>query len=204
MFIELIGVPGCGKSTYVENYLKENDATNILLNELYSESRIKQNFNKLKLMMYFIKRYPLVYAKLMPYFMKIKFVSVTKKIKMLLYLFSVLGAIQKRKYVSNDVIVDEGMNQVIWGILYNSGDSEKEVMDLHRQLMPYFGDKIIWLEVEKEEIKRRLGDRQGQGGAELKNDILDDESKLEEAYRFIILICDALKNNGMEERIEKV
>lgn len=206
MVLELMGVPGCGKSTYAVNYLCEHNAVNIMDIYLYSQSRVVQNINKIKLVWYMLFYHSAEFNRLLKCFLNVRFVSKTKQLKMMLYLYSVLGVIQKgkRKSDGRDIIIDEGINQVIWGILYNSRESEVEVLELHKQLIPYFAEKIVWLDVEKEVIKDRLVNRTTRGGAELKQDVLNNEDSIVEAYRYIDLICSAMSNLGLAERISKV
>ena len=48
MIIELLGVPACGKSTYVKMYSMKNNVIAPLDMYLYNASRLKQNMNKIK------------------------------------------------------------------------------------------------------------------------------------------------------------
>lgn len=43
--IELLGLPGAGKTTYAKKKL--GNYTNILENNIYSDNRIRQNLNKI-------------------------------------------------------------------------------------------------------------------------------------------------------------
>ena len=52
MMIELIGLPGSGKSTYSKKYIEEYKMINLMDEYLYSDSRVKQNINKVKLVSY--------------------------------------------------------------------------------------------------------------------------------------------------------
>lgn len=204
MLIELIGVPGCGKSTFVSSYICKHDAINPLDIFLYRKSRIKQNFNKIKLLVYMFVKYPVNCFDLFACFQKIHFRSFAKKIKMEMYMYSVLGSIVRGKKKAENMIIDEGVNQAVWGILYNSTGSEECIFELQRKLFPYFADTIIWLDEEKETVKRRLADRTGKGGAELKKDILQCESKLDEAYCLIELINTSLIDMGLDKRVIKL
>ena len=49
--IELLGLPGAGKTTYAKKKL--DDYTNILENNIYSDNRIRQNLNKNCFSMFF-------------------------------------------------------------------------------------------------------------------------------------------------------
>lgn len=184
MMIELIGLPGSGKSTYSKKYIEEYKMINLMDEYLYSDSRVKQNINKVKLVSYLFnkkKKYCFVLYKI---FSKIEFSSLKKKLKMLLYLYSVVAICEKAKseIYDNDIIIDEGVNQVIWGLLYNSEKSERAILDLQGYLKEYFGDEIIFLQINKKILEKRLLNRNGKGGAELNHDIKNNREKLNYAY----------------------
>ena len=176
MIIELLGIPGCGKSTYAEKYIKKNNAINPLNIHLYRESRIKQNLNKIKLMICFIFIKPANFFSIYKCFDSIKFTSYVKKLKMMLYLFSILGVVTliKIKYINSTIILDEGVNQVLWGISYNSIDSDEKIFILQRKLKDFMGDAVFIMDVEIETIKSRLKKRKNKGGDELKSDLEKD------------------------------
>lgn len=205
MIVELIGVPGCGKTTYVKKYLQENNAENPLDKYLYNSSRITQNVNKCFLVIYFILYEKKYSAILYNNISKIKFKNYKTKLKMFLYIYSVAGAILKGKKnsESGNIIVDEGINQVIWGILYNSESSENYVFELQKVLKRYIADKIVWLDTPHEVVKQRLLERNLKGGAELSTDIIDDENALSKAYHLVDIIVDRLGEMDLQSRIIK-
>ena len=203
MLVELVGVPGCGKSTYVANYLQTGKAINALDIYLYNKSRIAQNINKILLTIYFFIKQPQYFISLYKVFRNITFATKTKFLKMFLYLYSVCGAIIKTRNNSwcEEIIVDEGVNQVIWGILYNSSNSENIILHLQELLFPLIGDKIIYLEVDKEIIKKRLEERNKAGGAELRKDIKKDKTKLDYAYKCMSFVYGGIEKLGIKERV---
>ena len=98
MVIELIGIPGSGKTTFVNNILTENNHyINPLELELYSDSRIKQNINKIRIIITLACIDPTIIFKLIKLFNKIKFKSIKCKLKMFLYLFSIIGVYEQYK-----------------------------------------------------------------------------------------------------------
>ena len=199
MMIELIGLPGSGKSTYSKKYIEEYKMINLMDEYLYSDSRVKQNINKVKLVSYLFnkkKKYCFVLYKI---FSKIEFSSLKKKLKMLLYLYSVVAICEKAKseIYDNDIIIDEGVNQVIWGLLYNSEKSERAILDLQGYLKEYFGDEIIFLNINKKILEKRLLNRNGKGGAELNHDIKNDREKLNYAYTLMEKVKNGIEKNGV-------
>ena len=60
MMIELIGLPGSGKSTYSKKYIEEYKMINLMDEYLYSDSRVKQNINKVKLVSCLIRKRSIV------------------------------------------------------------------------------------------------------------------------------------------------
>lgn len=194
--IELFGVPGCGKTTYTYNYYMKQGYINILEKYLYDASRVKQNFNKIKLVIYFCYTDSSTFVKTFRQFNTIKFKSKTKKIKMFLYLYSVLGAINKGKKIKKIFIVDEGVNQIMWGFLYNSSESTESILKLNSSLYAYWGDEIIYFDTDKKTIRERLLNRSGKGGSELQHDIHYNESKLDEAFEYVSIIMGYLYKTG--------
>lgn len=199
MMIELIGLPGSGKSTYSKKYIEEYKMINLMDEYLYSDSRVKQNINKVKLVSYLFnkkKKYCFVLYKI---FSKIEFSSLKKKLKMLLYLYSVVAICEKAKseIYDNDIIIDEGVNQVIWGLLYNSEKSERAILDLQGYLKEYFGDEIIFLQINKKILEKRLLNRNGKGGAELNHDIKNNRKKLNYAYTLMEKVKNGIEKNGV-------
>ena len=199
MMIELIGLPGSGKSTYSKKYIEEYKMINLMDEYLYSDSRVKQNINKVKLVSYLFnkkKKYCFVLYKI---FSKIEFSSLKKKLKMLLYLYSVVAICEKAKseIYDNDIIIDEGVNQVIWGLLYNSQKSERAILDLQGYLKEYFGDEIIFLQINKKILEKRLLNRNGKGGAELNHDIKNNREKLNYAYTLMEKVKNGIEKNGV-------
>lgn len=199
MMIELIGLPGSGKSTYSKKYIEEYKMINLMDEYLYSDSRVKQNINKVKLVSYLFnkkKKYCFVLYKI---FSKIEFSSLKKKLKMLLYLYSVVAICEKAKseIYDDDIIIDEGVNQVIWGLLYNSEKSERAILDLQGYLKEYFGDEIIFLQINKKILEKRLLNRNGKGGAELNHDIKNNREKLNYAYTLMEKVKNGIEKNGV-------
>ena len=199
MMIELIGLPGSGKSTYSKKYIEEYKMINLMDEYLYSDSRVKQNINKVKLVSYLFnkkKKYCFVLYKI---FSNIEFSSLKKKLNMLLYLYSVVAICEKAKseIYDNDIIIDEGVNQVIWGLLYNSEKSERAILDLQGYLKEYFGDEIIFLQINKKILEKRLLNRNGKGGAELNHDIKNNREKLNYAYTLMEKVKNGIEKNGV-------
>lgn len=199
MMIELIGLPGSGKSTYSKKYIEEYKMINLMDEYLYSDSRVKQNINKVKLVSYLFNKKKKYCFALYKIFSKIEFSSLKKKLKMLLYLYSVVAICEKAKseIYDNDIIIDEGVNQVIWGLLYNSEKSERAILDLQGYLKEYFGDEIIFLQINKKILEKRLLNRNGKGGAELNHDIKNDREKLNYAYTLMEKVKNGIEKNGV-------
>ncbi|WP_462405925.1 hypothetical protein [Gracilibacillus sp. Marseille-QA3620] len=207
MIIELLGIPGSGKSTFADNLMKENiNFSNPLTLYLYNESRYKQNINKLKLFAGFLLNDPKELLVISGLFKKIKFKKRSTKLKMYLYLFSIIAVINKcqKKDINGNYVLDEGINQVIWGITYNSYSSGKEIDELHVRLSPYFANQIICIKVSKELVKERLYKRKGSGGSELQNDIKKNEVFLDHSiyiHENVINRVKQINSSILENRI---
>lgn len=203
MVVELLGTPGCGKSTYVKKIIATNNAVAPLEKYLYRKTRISQNFNKIRLTRYALIHHSAKSRKYYKIFTKIKFKSFSKKVKMFLYLYSVLGA-QWRGisfYPDQNIILDEGVNQVIWGFLYNEKNSKDIVWQLHELLVLEMGDKIIHCSVSREVLFDRLMKRNTNGGSELEHEVKDNRAALDKAYIYINEIIEKLRIYGLKERI---
>lgn len=204
MIVELLGTPGCGKSTYVREVVMVQNAVAPLEKYLYNQSRIIQNINKIKLTIYALLHHFDKSYKYYKAFSQIKFRSFSKKIKMFLYLFSVLGAQWKgiTFYSDKCIILDEGLNQVIWGFLYNEKNSKDQIWTLHRLLSSEMGDRIVHCSVERNVLFSRLMSRNNSGGSELEHEIKEDKSTLDNAYLYVDEIIEKLKAYGLQDRID--
>lgn len=203
MIIELLGTPSCGKSTFVSCVVKRTDTIAPLDMYLYNDSRIIQNCNKIKLTLFAFCFYNNKARDYNKVFNTIEFPSKTKKIKMWLYVFSVIGAIWKAKknFPNKDLIFDEGINQVIWGLLYNEVNSVGNVWKLHKMLIPEMATRIVHFNIERDVLKDRLLSRRKKGGSELEHEIKTDEGVLDLSICYIDEIIKQLIQEGYGNQI---
>lgn len=180
MRIELFGVPGSGKSTWMTNYSDLNGVVAPLELYLYNDSRIKRNLNKLFLCIYYFIRNRNQFLKFWIAINDLKFSSFKIKIKMFVYLISTVGAISKSEKFDS-IVIDEGVSQVLWGICYNTIDKNpNDLKNLITNLVPYFMNRLIFIKADKEVIYERLMQRSGRGGSEVQHDIVKNKALLEE------------------------
>lgn len=198
MIYELFGVPGCGKSTYGrQKSLEVNDAIVPLDIFMPANSGMKRNLNRISLILYFIIKNPVKSLKVGGQFGKIKCKSFRGKIRMGIYLFFSLGAIEKINVKFNNKVcyLDEGINQVIWGLYYNTNTNEHSKVDiLYKSLYSYFGDEIIFLEEKKEVVYERLLARSSTGGASLRRDVVENIEALNKAYDIFYKMRDKIES----------
>ncbi|UXV63481.1 ATP-binding protein [Lactococcus cremoris] len=179
MKIELLGIPGSGKTTWVESYLNSSGAVAPLEIYLYSHSRIIQKLNKLSLSIYYFKRERSQFLKFWKLINQLTFPTFKIKIKMFVYLISTLGVLSKSEKF-DDIVIDEGISQVLWGICYNISDRKLDNLNnLIAELSPYFGSHLIFLNGDKEVIYKRLIARNTWGGSELQHDIVENKELLD-------------------------
>lgn len=202
MIIELFGVPGCGKSTYSQYYIKNNSGINVLDMYLYNDSRIVRNMNKLVLCISFWIKHPREARNIFKIFSEIHFKSRITAVKMWFYLYTILNliTIAQRKYASKTVIMDEGINQVLWGLLYNSNESKSQVFQLQQMLIDYMGNYVCHIVVNNQVIKNRLLNRFSSGGSELQQDIRKDVNALDRAIDYSNDLVDGIIKCGIAVR----
>ena len=192
--IELLGLPGAGKTTYAKKEL--GDYTNILENNIYSDNRIRQNLNKIVFYVAFAARNPKRYLLGINRLNNIHFNSRKTKIKMNLYLFMTLGLLDK--YKDKDVLIDEGLGQVLWAFYYNSKDSIEAINDIFDMFNECCCDMVLFISAEKDEIKNRLLLRKNNGGSELQKDLLSDDKYLDFAIECMKRVLSMLEKKGIK------
>lgn len=192
--IELLGLPGAGKTTYAKKKL--DDYTNILENNIYSDNRIRQNLNKIVFYVFFVARNPKRYLLGINRLNNIHFNSRKTKIKMNLYLFMTLGLLDK--YKDKDVLIDEGLGQVLWAFYYNSKDSIEAINGIFDMFNEYCCDTVLFISAEKDEIKNRLLLRKNNGGSELQKDLLSDDKYLDFAIKCMKQVLSMLEKKGIK------
>lgn len=192
--IELLGLPGAGKTTYAKKKL--DNYTNILENNIYSDNRIRQNLNKIVFYVFFAARNPKRYLLGINRLNNIHFNSRKTKIKMNLYLFMTLGLLDK--YKDKDVLIDEGLGQVLWAFYYNSKDSIEAINGIFDMFNEYCCDMVLFISAEKDEIKNRLLLRKNNGGSELQKDLLSDDKYLDFAIECMKRVLSMLEKKGIK------
>ena len=190
----MLGVPGAGKTTYAKKKL--DDYTNILENNIYSDNRIRQNLNKIVFYVFFVTRNPKRYLLGINRLNNIHFNSRKTKIKMNLYLFMTLGLLDK--YKDKDVLIDEGLGQVLWAFYYNSKDSIEAINGIFDMFNEYCCDTVLFISAEKDEIKNRLLLRKNNGGSELQKDLLSDDKYLDFAIKCMKQVLSMLEKKGIK------
>lgn len=198
MIIELIGLPGCGKTTYATMLKKKNSKYSLPLNKyIYSKYRIIRNIKKLRLLILFIFKNITIFNNIIQKFNKIQFKSSFLKYKMFVYLISTLQVINICRKKEGTYILDEGICQVFWGILFNTTKDKAEIFKLFTMLKHFIGNEIIELKPSVHIIKKRLRNRCDKGGDELKVEILKDTDIIYESEEYIIQIKEFLNNNNI-------
>lgn len=200
MIVELLGVPGSGKTYFVNQLLKKNSNIELPLNDyLYNNSRIKQNLNKLFLVAQFFFFNEKLFRKFIRFFRNLDFNNKIKGLKMFVYLISTIQVIEIIRKANDEklYVIDEGICQVIWGICYNLDITRKAEMKIILNLLEeYLSDEIIYIEVEDNIIKERLLQRTVKGGSELQHDIVKNADSLEKAKTIMTNLYEILREKN--------
>ncbi len=196
--IELLGLPGCGKSTYIKSHPMDESVNPSDL--IYNNNHWLQNINKIPLIFYLCLLHPALSAKITMNMAAINYTSFFRRIKMFTYLFSTLGAIEKtkRKYDFDKIRIDEGVNQVLAFVLYESIGAIKYIDRLWTLLTPFMAKEIVYFDVKHYTIKQRLLARSGRYGSEVQRDLLKNQDAIMEADKCIRHILFLIRNNGMK------
>ena len=190
---ELFGLPASGKSTYA----KTINSLNLNQKYLYHKNRFIRNLKKLKLLLLLIFTKNKLFFKSYHLLKNVKFKSLGKRIKMLVYLDTILclSIIYKNKQYEN-YFFDEGLVQVLWGICYNSKYDSEFIKKYLKEFSEYLSDNIIIMDTDFALNKDRLLSRSEVGGDELSHDIKINSSAFERAIKIrdeIIQECILLK-----------
>lgn len=208
MKIELLGIPGTGKSYYVNEELKEHNEIMLPLNKyIYNKSRLIQNFKKLILLFRILICHPHKFLKVLYIFKSFKFKSLKQQIKLFLYTLNtieIIEIISSKKDDSKVYFLDEGICQVLWGLCYNLNYLKKdEIEKIIIQFEEYILEEIIFFNVDKLIIQNRLLARVGKGGSELQHDILTDLESLDKAEIIALNMYSILKERKYNIKIKE-
>ncbi len=195
--VELFGVPGSGKSTYVkENDLKIYD----LNNRINGSCRLKRNIKKCMYMINILSFKRNINKNIKCVIKEFEFSNFKVKLKMLLYMYSIIYLILKNK--NKNYVMDEGILQVLWALGYNSDNENYDIEYCLKKLKNYLPDKVVYLNVEEEIIYERLSKRNNKGGSELEHDITMNKNYLTKAKQIENRIIDSL-NKDFEIKVVK-
>ena len=142
--------------------------------------------------------------KLIRCFNHVKFRSLAKWLKCLMYVIYTLEIVEESRRQRNYVILDEGICQVIWGIMYNAQDNmSQQIKALFEKLMPFVMPNVVVLDVENSVLETRLSSRSNHGGAEIQHDILKNPAILDDARKYVARIVTMLIDCGKDVTVHK-
>ena len=201
--IELLGLPGCGKTTYIKKHL--NGRLKNPLEIIYNKNHIIQNINKVFPILYFFFTHPVLSIKILHILQKIHYTTFFRRIKMFSYLFTTLGVIYlyKKKYNNEDLIIDEGINQVLIYIMYESHNSSLSINKLWTLLRSFMADTIIYIDVDTDIILDRLKKRIDNHGSEVKKDVENNSHAIDDAIFCQNYILSLINKNKLKLNIIK-
>ena len=194
-YIELFGMPGSGKTYFATHNLKRKFNINQII---LKKKKIYRILKKISLLFYLKNNYNSDYLKVKYFIKNIEFNKKIKKIKMYFYLSSTLSLLKKYENNSN-ICFEEGLLQVLFGILYCVKDYKKTISLYFELFYDYLiNSKIYYLKTNILVIKERLEKRHSIGGSELEHDINKNIYALENAQELIDLILKELKNQNIK------
>lgn len=205
--IELLGLPGCGKSTFSSEFRKKNpNYVNPLEDRVVVNGRFHRNLNKIKPIVHFwFHQFP---CAIQVFFIlsKQNYVSIYERIKMFVYLYMCLGLIKQcKKNDDSYILFDEGILQTLWGVAYSLKNYKKTIAALLKILNGFIADEIIWFPIEREVVLDRLKSRNNNGGAKLQRDIRKDDKYIDYAIECLLFIKEQVEKTGfkIKEKTEK-
>jgi len=191
--IELFGSPACGKSyfssqvKYINNYNEKF---------IYNDNRVVRNLNKIKL------TFGLFLFNIKYFIRCLKFIisnkdktSLKKRLKMFLYMTSIIRINIKANNKNNTILFDEGIFQLLYGLAYNLNLSKKELKEFLNYFKDILPNEVIYLNVSDETLLKRLNERSSNGGSELEHDIKKDTKKLDYSNSYINVIKNIIQNS---------
>lgn len=199
MIIELMGLPGSGKSTYAKKLQQDNNKYILPLNKyIYSRFRVIRNIKKMKLIILFFCCNKVIFNVIRKKMDRVEFKSTFLKYKMFAYLISTLQIVDICKRKNEVYVLDEGICQVFWGILFNSIEDEAyKIFELFSILKEFIGDEIIELKLSTDIIEKRLKNRSSKGGDELKRELLNWNNAIYISEDYMRKIKGFLKKNDI-------
>lgn len=178
VFVEFTGLPGVGKTTIAKFLTKELKSLNIPVKELNfgigSNNEVKKH-KKISIALIYMLKSPVFVLNLLYYIFKIKQQSIMDTVKVSYNLMFILGLYSKNKNNNKVNIMDQGLIQAIWAILYRSDIVEREVIIkrvLQLIMEKIYSENIFVIKVssDTEVIIKRLRDR-GRGSTRLYRDL---------------------------------
>lgn len=152
--IEIIGMPACGKTTYMEKLLHNDDSV-IDANGLLPCSYLKRQIYKLFSFILEAFNDPKYVGKMILRIIESKQTSYIDALKVLSNWFLVVHMIRRNIDVESVVVFDQGIFQAMWSILFSA---QKKDIDLDCDWIPYsflFPDKIIVLDEPDNTLRLR-------------------------------------------------
>ena len=187
--IELFGIPGSGKSTYLKSNKLECDNLNeIFINDKRAKRIVKKMLYTLKVLLFYRNDK----KKLNKFFKQFKFPTFKLKLKMYIYLYSTAYLIICNRHI--EFCLEEGILQVIWAFFYNNTNEFYDIDCCIKQLEYYLPQKVIYLDVKESEIYTRLLERNQRGGSELEHDIKLNKNYISKGKKIAFDIVKSLKS----------
>lgn len=182
-YVELFGLPGCGKSYYSNHEL--TNYINLNKKYIYNDNRLVRNMKKILLIIY------LMFFSIKDFINSIIYVKNTKmsyikKLKMIIYLQTTIAIIKKTSSTKNEECLEEGLHQVLWAICYlDNNNCKQNIVEFEKKFGKYYSSSLIYIKADSSVIEKALKERNDNGGSEIEHDIKNGKEVLDYSEKII-------------------
>lgn len=160
--IEFFGLPGSGKSTIVNNLIKEVNISNLsyinLIHNISKKNKLLRIVYKIYILIKELIYHPIITLKLSHRILKTKQNGILDYIKVLVNYFYIINIYRTSKNKNKKIILSQGIFQAIWSIAI----SAKNQIDIEQLIEGVeLPDLVVIVKIDYSLMKKRLELRKG-------------------------------------------